>query len=58
MTEAQINELKTQFVLALMAESKDAWETGLQNCPGPIPMSDAEAVVSDIFDQVLGNQEV
>jgi hypothetical protein len=59
MTDEQINNLKTRLVAALMTESLDAYFAGQQNCPGPIPMSDAEAIISEIFDQVLDtNQEV
>ena len=55
MDTVQIHQLKVQFVMALMKESREAWEAGAQNCPGPISMSDADALVSDIFASVANN---
>ena len=56
MTNEQIDALKTKFVNALVSESLDAYAMGQQNCPGPISLSDADAIVSNIFNQAL-NQE-
>jgi len=45
-----IETIKGRLVETLMAESKLAWETGLQNCSGPIQQEEAEKLINQVFE--------